>query len=239
MLVVEHKPEAIAIADHVVDLGPRAGSRRRRGRVRGNGRRAARERHAHRPAPRRPRAAQGRRCARANGALEVRGADRAQPAGGGCRHPARRARRRDRGGGVGQELAHPRVGGAARRRRGRRPGRDPRVAAQQPRDLHGDARADPQGVRQGQRREARAVQRELRGRLPELQRRRRHLHRPRRDGGRLDRLRGVRGATLRRVGARVHAGRTRHQRGARRCRSPKRSSSSRRARRSSRRPTPS
>ena len=26
VLVVEHKPEAIAIADHVVDLGPRAGS---------------------------------------------------------------------------------------------------------------------------------------------------------------------------------------------------------------------
>ena len=26
VLVVEHKPEAIAIADHVVDLGPGAGS---------------------------------------------------------------------------------------------------------------------------------------------------------------------------------------------------------------------
>ena len=26
VLVVEHKPEAIAIADHVVDLGPRAGT---------------------------------------------------------------------------------------------------------------------------------------------------------------------------------------------------------------------
>ena len=26
MLVVEHKPEVIAIADHVVDLGPHAGS---------------------------------------------------------------------------------------------------------------------------------------------------------------------------------------------------------------------
>ncbi len=27
VLVVEHKPEAIAIADHVVDLGPGAGPR--------------------------------------------------------------------------------------------------------------------------------------------------------------------------------------------------------------------
>ncbi len=26
MLVVEHKPEAIAIADHVIDLGPGAGT---------------------------------------------------------------------------------------------------------------------------------------------------------------------------------------------------------------------
>ena len=33
VLVVEHKPETIAIADHVVDLGPGAGSRRRRGRA--------------------------------------------------------------------------------------------------------------------------------------------------------------------------------------------------------------
>ena len=32
VLVVEHKPEAIAIADHVVDLGPGAGTGRRRGR---------------------------------------------------------------------------------------------------------------------------------------------------------------------------------------------------------------
>ena len=40
VLVVEHKPEAIAIADHVVDLGPGAGSARRRGRVRGHRRRS-------------------------------------------------------------------------------------------------------------------------------------------------------------------------------------------------------
>ena len=36
VLVVEHKPETIAIADHVVDLGPTAGTRGRRGDVRGH-----------------------------------------------------------------------------------------------------------------------------------------------------------------------------------------------------------
>ena len=36
VLVVEHKPEAIAIADHVVDLGPQARQRGRRGGLRGN-----------------------------------------------------------------------------------------------------------------------------------------------------------------------------------------------------------
>ena len=50
VLVVEHKPETIAIADHVVDLGPGAGTGGRRGRVRGHRRRAAGERHAHRAA---------------------------------------------------------------------------------------------------------------------------------------------------------------------------------------------
>ena len=46
VLVVEHKPEAIAIADHVVDLGPRRRHRRRRGGVRGHRRGAAGQRHA-------------------------------------------------------------------------------------------------------------------------------------------------------------------------------------------------
>ena len=54
VLVVEHKPETIAIADHVVDLGPRRRHRGRRGGVRGHRRGAAGQRHAHRPPPRRP-----------------------------------------------------------------------------------------------------------------------------------------------------------------------------------------
>jgi excinuclease UvrABC ATPase subunit len=51
VLVVEHKPEAIAIGDHVVDL-------RGRGRLRGHRRRAASQRYLDREAPRRPGVAQ-------------------------------------------------------------------------------------------------------------------------------------------------------------------------------------
>ena len=54
VLVVEHKPETIAIADHVVDLGPGAGTAGGEVVLRGHRRRAAGQRHAHRRAPRRP-----------------------------------------------------------------------------------------------------------------------------------------------------------------------------------------
>ena len=54
VLVVEHKPEVIAIADHVVDLGPGAGSQGGEVVFEGNRGRAAGQRHAHRPAPQRP-----------------------------------------------------------------------------------------------------------------------------------------------------------------------------------------
>ena len=91
VLVVEHKPEAIAIADHVVDLGPGAGTGGRRGRVRGH-RRASCGRAARSPAATSTTGPRSRRrCARRPGALEVRGADTAQPAGRRRRHPARRA----------------------------------------------------------------------------------------------------------------------------------------------------
>ena len=114
VLVVEHKPEAIAIADHVVDLGPGAGDGRRRGGVRGHRRRAAGQRHADRAAPGRP------------GLPEAVGADAVgsaggprrqhpQPAGRRRRHPARRAGGGDRRGRVGQELADRRLGVGPRR----------------------------------------------------------------------------------------------------------------------------
>ena len=64
VLVVEHKPEVIAIADHVVDLGPGAGTAGGEVVFEGDRRRAARRRHADRPAPGRPRHAQVRRSGR-------------------------------------------------------------------------------------------------------------------------------------------------------------------------------
>ena len=51
VLVVEHEPDVMAIADHVVDMGPARRDPRRRDRLRGPVRRARRLRHAHRRAP--------------------------------------------------------------------------------------------------------------------------------------------------------------------------------------------
>ena len=112
VLVVEHKPETIAIADHVIDLGPGAGTGGGTVCFEGTAGRAAGERHHHRPAPRRPGAAQGV-GARAVG--HPRGARRLdpQPARRRRRHPARRALRPDRGGRLGQELAGDRLGRSA------------------------------------------------------------------------------------------------------------------------------
>ena len=75
VLVVEHKPETIAIADHVVDLGPGAGTAGGEVVFEGTFDAAAQERHRHRPAPRRPGVAQGRRCASPRGARGPQGLD--------------------------------------------------------------------------------------------------------------------------------------------------------------------
>ena len=210
VLVVEHKPETIDIADHVVDLGPGAGTAGGEVVFEGtvDGLRASGTltgRHL-----------DDRAVAEGDGADADRARWRsaapthAQPAGRRRRHPARRAGGGHRRGRVGQELADPRLGVGARRRGVGRPGRDQGLAAQQPGDLHRTARPDPQGVREGQRREAGAVQRQLRGRLPQLQRRRRHLHRPGDDGRRRHHLRGVRGEAVpgRRCSSTRSAGRT-------------------------------
>ena len=137
-----------------------------------------------------------------------------QPAGRGRGHPAGPAGRGHRRGRVGQELADRRLGGGPRRGRVDRPERDPRLAAEQPGHVLRAAGPDPQGVREGERRQARAVQRQLRRRLPELQRRRRDLHGPGHDGRRLLHLRGLRREALRRGGAGVRVRRPRHQPGA-------------------------
>ena len=100
---------------------PRRRHRGRRGGVRGHRRGAAGQRHAHRPAPGRPRLAEAvgaDAIGRAGGARR----QHPQPAGRRRRHPARRAGRRHRRGGLGQELADPRLGVRARRRGVDRPG---------------------------------------------------------------------------------------------------------------------
>ena len=196
VLVVEHKPETIAIADHVVDLGPGAGTAG--GEVVFEG------------------TVEG---LRASGTLTGRHLDdRASlketvrtpvgRAGGARRHApttCRTSTSTSRSacwswspawpGSGKSSLIHGSVSGPGRGGVGR-PGRDPRLATEQPGDVHRTARPDPQGVREGQRREAGAVQRQLRGRLPQLQRRRRHLHRPGDDGRRRHHLRGVRGEAV-------------------------------------------
>ena len=74
VLVVEHKPETIAIADHVVDLGPRAGSDGGRIMFEGTVEEPATQRHDHRPPPRRP-GVPKETVRERTGVLEVRGAD--------------------------------------------------------------------------------------------------------------------------------------------------------------------
>ena len=190
VLVVEHKPETIAIADHVVDLGPGAGTEGGtvcfEGTVEGlRGSDTTTGRHLDDRAN-----AQGIGASAFRHAGDPRRVD-AQPPRRGRRHPPRGALRGHGRRRLRQELADPRLGLRPRRRGGDRPGRDPRFATEQPGDVHRPARPDPQGVRQGQRREAGAVQLQLRGRLPHLQRRRRHLHRPGRHGHRRVHVRGV------------------------------------------------
>ncbi len=183
---------------------PRRRRRRRRGGLRGHRRRAAGERHAHRATSLRPRRTQVV-CAEVVGCDEGARRPHAQPEERERRHPARRAGGGDRRGWVGQELTDPRLGEWPRRSGDDRSDGDPRLAAEQPGDVHGSPRSDPQRVREGQRREARAVQRQLRGCVSDLQRRRRDLHRPRDDGRRHHGLRGVRGPAVPGVGAELQA----------------------------------
>ena len=199
VLVVEHKPDTIAIADHVVDLGPGAGSAggtvcfegsvdglRASGTITGRHlddravvKEAVRDAHGHAGDP---------RC------------DDAQPARCRCRHPVGGAGRRHRRRRLRQELAGARFDPRRCRRGVGRPERDPRLAAEQPGDIHRPVGADPQGFCEGQRREAGAVQLQLRGGVPQLQRGRRDLHRPGDDGRRRHDLRRVRREALRRIG---------------------------------------
>ena len=190
VLVVEHEPETIAIADHVVDLGPGAGAAggavcfegtveglRSSGTVTG---RHFDDRATLKEPVRTP-----------NGTLAIRGA---------TTHNLRNV---DvdiplgvlvvvtgvAGSGKSSLVAAPSPQAQAWSRSTKAPSR---FATEQPGDLHRAARSDPQGVRQGQRREAGALQRQLRGCLSRVQRSGRHLHRPGHDGGHRHHMRGVR-----------------------------------------------
>ncbi len=214
VLVVEHKPETIAIADHAVDLGPGAGTEGGTVTYEGtvDGLRHSDTTTGRHLDDRATLKESVRSSSERDG--DPRGLE-AQPAGRGRRPPARGALRDHGRRRLRQELADPRFGRRPRRRGRDRPGCDQGLATEQPGDVHRTARADPQGVREGQRRQAGAVQLQLRGRLRELQRRRSHLHRAGRDGHRRVHLRGVRGQAVPGGGAGVPLRREEHQRGAR------------------------
>ena len=128
VLVVEHKPETIAIADHVVDLGPGAGTGGGTVCFEGSVEGLRASDTPHRPSPRPADGAQGHGPDADRQARDPRRGP-AQPPGRRRRRPARGAGRRHRRRRFGQELADPRLGrGPGRRGRGR-PGRRSRARA--------------------------------------------------------------------------------------------------------------
>ena len=171
MLVVEHKPETIAIADHVVDLAPapvpRAAPSGSMGRWKGCGR-------TPRPAAT---STTGRLGVSAFVAANDGGPRRVdeQPADvdvdirSGCSACSQAWQ-------APQEPADPGLGRGPRRRGGR-PGGDPRLTTEQPGDLHRPARPDPQGVCEGHPAWPALFSSNSEGACP-TQRSRRHLHRP-------------------------------------------------------------
>ena len=214
VLVVEHKPQTIAIADHVIDLGPGAGTAGGEVMFEGtvDGLRASRtitgrhldDRASLKPSVRTP-----------SGVLEVRGASLHNLQDVDVNIP------------LGVLVVVTGVAGSGKSSliQGSVSGREGVVSVDQgairgsrrsnPATVHRTARPDPQCVREGQQREAGAVQRQLRRRLSHLQWRRRHLHRPGDDGRRRHHLRGMRGETVSGGGPEVQVRWPEHQRGAR------------------------
>ncbi|MDF2492734.1 MAG: daunorubicin resistance protein DrrC, partial [Microbacterium sp.] len=144
----------------------RAGGRNRRGDdlFRGDRRRVAGERHSDRSASGGPGGAQVHGAHAPWGAGDP-GSHGEQSAGRRCRHPARRSHGDHGRGRIGKEFAHPRIRPRLGGRGLDRPERDQGIAQEQSRHVHGTPRAHPQGVRQGERGQTRALQRELRGRM--------------------------------------------------------------------------
>lgn len=167
VLVVEHKPETIAIADHVVDLGPGAGTAGGtvcfEGTVEGlRGSDTITGRHLD------DRATLKETVRKPTGALEIRGATANNLQNVDVDIPLGVLTVVTGVAGFRQELARTRLDPLGRGRGVDRPGRDQGLATQQPGDVHRTSRPDPQGLRQGQRRQAGPVQLQLRRRLPDL-----------------------------------------------------------------------
>ena len=206
VLVVEHDPETIEIADHVIDLGPGAGTAggevvfegtvselRSSGTLTGK--------HLDDQASLKP------AVRTASGKLEIRGAtahnlqdvDVDIPLGvlvvvTGVAGSGKSSLLRDSMP-MGLEVVsvdQTPIRGSAKEQSG---------------DVHRDARLDSKGIRQGQRRQACAVQPQLRGRLSHLQRCRCHLYRAGFHGHRRHYLRGLRRQAVPGRSARVRAGR--------------------------------
>ena len=191
VLVVEHDPDVIAAADHVVDLGPGAGTAGGHVVYQGDveGLRRSGSLTGHHLDVRQPHP-----CPAANPDRSPvhRGCDGQQPAWGQRRRPARCADGRDRGRRIGQELADPRCATTPGRPGGGRPVPNQGVPTLQPRHLLRGPRRHPGRLRQGKRRQGRAVQRQLRWGMPGLQRPWRHLHRSRLHARRHQHMRGLR-----------------------------------------------
>ena len=166
------RPDVIKVADHIVDVGPRRGQRRRRDRLRGHATPSCRTSgHADRRASSSGRCRSRSACATPSGKLPIRDARAQQPARTssvdiptGVLTVDHRRRR------LGQELADRR-GVPARASRGDRdrPVGGRHVDALEPGDLHRRHGRRAQGVRGGQQGRRRAVQLQLQGRVRELQ----------------------------------------------------------------------
>ena len=198
VLVVEHDPEVMRVADHVVDMGPRAGTHG--GEIVFEGTYAGL-------------AASGTLTGQH---LEVQQEVKASPRTPSGSIPIRNARLHnlqdvsvDLPTGVLVAVTGVAGSGKSSLIRGCLPRTDPSVTfidqsairgsrRSNPGDVHRHPRPDSQGVRIGQRGEAGAVQRQLRRRLPRMQGPRPDLHRPRLHGRGGERLRGLRGQALHR-----------------------------------------
>jgi excinuclease UvrABC ATPase subunit len=194
VLIVEHKPDMIAIADHVVDMGPYAGSKGGEVVYEGDfaglltsGTLTGNHMSKHQPIKDKVRKAKGEPLRSLMPAQQSRDVSVSIRAMGVLTVVT---------GVAGSGKSSPDPGLPAQglsRHHHHRPEPGARLAPLQYRDLYRHSRQCPQGLRQGQWRRSLAVLGQFQGRLPRLQRPGRHLYRSgpsRSDGHHLRDLRG-------------------------------------------------